>query len=75
MFTLQPTNLNPAMIMSSPESGNNIILYTGSEEMLKITQDGFYVRGVRVPADHTEAQTVYNSFKQWMAWASLTQRT
>ena len=42
-----------------------------SEEMLRIAQDGFYVRGVRVPVDDKEAETVYNSFQQWLAWAQL----
>ena len=43
----------------------------GSEEMIRIAPDGFYVRGVRVPADEHEAQAVYEAFKAWMAWASL----
>jgi len=46
----------------------------GSEEMIRVDQDGFYVRGVRVPADEQEALTVYNAFKQWLAWANLQQR-
>ena len=44
------------------------------DEMLRVTRDGFWVRGVRVEQDDKEAETVYNAFKQWMAWASLTQR-
>jgi hypothetical protein len=44
----------------------------GGDEMLKITPDGFYVRGVRVPVDDKEAETVYNAFKQWLVWAQLT---
>jgi hypothetical protein len=52
-----------------------IVLHAGSEdEMLRITQNGFYVRGVKVKQDDKEAEIVYNAFKQWMAWASLTQR-
>ena len=43
----------------------------GGDEMIKITQDGFYVRGVRVPADDKEAETVYLAFKQWLTWANL----
>jgi hypothetical protein len=41
------------------------------KEMLRISQDGFYVRGVRVPADTKEAETVYLAFKKWLAWAAL----
>ena len=54
-----------------------ITLMTGgadSEEMIRVDQDGFYVRGVRVPADEHEAETVYNAFKQWLAWANLQRR-
>ena len=41
-------------------------------EMLRITSEGFYVRGVRVPADEQEAATVYNAFKEWMVWSQMT---
>jgi len=46
----------------------------GADEMIRVTKEGFWVRGVKVPQDDKEAETVYNAFKQWMAWASLTQR-
>ena len=54
-----------------------ITLMTGgmnSDEMIRVTKDGFWVRGVKVEQDAKEAETVYNAFKQWMAWAALTQR-
>ena len=50
---------------------NNITLTGGGEEMLRVAQDGFYVRGVRVEADAKEAQAVYEAFKQWMTWAIM----
>ena len=56
---------------------SSITLMTGgtnSDEMIRITKDGFWVRGVKVEQDAKEAETVYNAFKQWMAWAALTQR-
>lgn len=43
----------------------------GGDEMIKVTRDGFYVRGKKVPADDKEAETVYTAFKQWLAWAQL----
>lgn len=56
----------------TPETPNTIsLMMSGQDEMLRITEDGFYVRGVRVPADNKEAETVYNAFKQWLAWAQL----
>ena len=55
-----------------PDPDAGIVLHSqGADEMIKITREGFYVRGVRVPADDKEAETVYNAFKQWLAWAQL----
>jgi len=46
----------------------------GGDEMIKVTKDGFYVRGKKIPQDDKEAETVYNAFKQWLAWANLQQQ-
>lgn len=52
-----------------------IVMHVGTnDEMIRVTKDGFWVRGVRVEQDDKEAETVYNAFKQWMAWAALQQR-
>jgi len=48
--------------------------YLGNDEMLRIAEDGFYVRGKKIPQDDKEAETVYNAFKQWLAWANLQQQ-
>ena len=50
---------------------DNISLTAGGDEMLRIAPDGFYVRGVKVPAGKKEARAVYNAFKQWMTAAIL----
>ena len=50
---------------------NNITCLAGGAEMLRVGPDGFWVRGVRVEQDDTEAEIVYNAFKAWMAWAQL----
>ena len=44
------------------------------QEWIRITNEGFWVRGIKVPQDDQEAQTVYNAFKEWLAWANLTRR-
>jgi hypothetical protein len=49
----------------------NITMTAGMNEMLRVAQDGFYVRGVKVPVDDKEAETVYNAFKQFLVWAEL----
>jgi hypothetical protein len=43
----------------------------GGEEMLRVSTDGFWVRGKQVKQDDTEAEVVYNAFKAWMIWAQL----
>ena len=50
---------------------NNITCLAGGEEMLRVSPEGFWVRGVKVEQDDTEAATVYNAFKAWMSWAQL----
>lgn len=50
---------------------SNIVLNAGGTEMLKVAEDGFYVRGTKVPVDDKEAATVYNAFKQFLVWAEL----
>jgi len=51
---------------------NNIVLRTSNaQEMICITPEGFYVRGVKVPADENEAAAVYKAFKRWLAEAEL----
>lgn len=53
---------------------NNISMIVGPNEMLRVAPDGFYVRGVKVPADEKEAETVYNAFKQFLVWSELNRR-
>lgn len=50
---------------------NNITMIAGGTEMLRVAEDGFYVRGKKVPVDDKEAETVYNAFKQFLVWAEL----
>jgi hypothetical protein len=58
-------------LYNDPNIHNDITLTGGGEEMLRVAEDGFYVRGVKVPTDAKEAEEVYRAFKQWLAWASL----
>jgi hypothetical protein len=53
---------------------NSLTMYSGGTEMIRVAPDGFYVRGVRVPADDKEATTVYNAFKQFLVWSELNRR-
>ena len=54
------------------EPTNTITCMAGGAEMLRVSDKGFWVRGVKVEQDEGEAQKVYEGFKAWMAWAQLT---
>ena len=76
MATVSVQDLNPSIgtITVNQNLMNTISLHTGGTEMLRVSHDGFYVRGERVPADDKEAETVYNAFKQFLVWAELNRR-
>jgi len=61
-------------ISISKESQNTIQCYAGGVEMLRVAQDGFYVRGQKVPVDDKEAETVYNAFKQFLVWSEMSRK-
>ena len=50
---------------------NNIVFHSGPDEMLRIAEDGFYVRGIRLEQDDKEIKEVYNCFKEWLTWSTL----
>jgi hypothetical protein len=60
----------PYIIQTDPMP-NTITCRAGGEEMLRVSPDGFWVRGVKVEQDEQEAQKVYEGFKAWMMWAQL----
>jgi hypothetical protein len=55
----------------SVDQESNITLNSNTTEMLRVAKDGFYVRGKRVNQDDKEAEIVYNTFHQWLTWATL----
>jgi len=61
-FTFQPTINTP----------NNVVFYCRNEEVLRVSDKGFWVRGVEVKQDALEAENVYNAFTQWLTWQHLT---
>ena len=52
-------------------NSNNITCNVGTTEMLRVTEDGFYVRGEKIPVDDREAATVYAAFKEFLVWSRL----
>jgi hypothetical protein len=58
-------------LSTSEANPNTITCHAGGSEMLRVADDGFYVRGVKVPVDDKEAETVYNAFKEFLVWSRL----
>ena len=50
---------------------NTVTFFCSGDEMLRCSDKGFWVRGRLVDQDDKEAQTVYNSFKEWLTWQQL----
>jgi hypothetical protein len=71
MFTINTTLPDPVLSVSAPPQ-NNIVFHTGKAETLRVAEDGFYVRGVKVPVDDNEAAAVYKAFKQFLVHHALT---
>lgn len=69
-----PYVIENATISVAESLTNSISCHAGGVEMLRVAQDGFYVRGQKVPADDKEAETVYNAFKQFLVWSELNRR-
>ena len=62
---------NSAYTFRNTHNPNTITCMAGGAEMLRVSPEGFWVRGVRVEQDDNEAEAVYNAFKTWMIWAQL----
>lgn len=70
------SNVGYIDIHAAEVARNTITFNAGSPsvEMLRVSQEGFWVRGVKVEQDDKEAERVYNAFKAWMMWAKLNER-
>jgi hypothetical protein len=62
---------DPVLTINAPTEPNAVTFFSGGVETLRISDKGFWVRGQLVDQDDKEAQTVYNSFKEWLAWSQL----
>jgi len=61
-----------SIIAQDAPARHYIVFHAGTSETLKITEDGFYVRGVKVPVDEEEAMAVYKAFKEFLVYHALT---
>jgi hypothetical protein len=53
------------------QNQNTITCVAGGTEMIRVAEDGFYIRGQKIPADDREAEQVYNAFKEFLVWSRL----
>lgn len=74
-FTIQPTPApKPVFSVGAPPNegaGANITFYSNQSEMLKVAEDGFYVRGKKLDVDDKEAAAVYKAFREFLIWSAL----
>ena len=63
--------VGPEFAFHDTTPANNIVMNSGGTEMLRVANDGFYVRGEKVAVDDREAATVYNAFKEFLVWSRL----
>ena len=71
MVKLHQHSPDPVLTVSGPEQPNAITFFSSGVEVLRCSDKGFWVRGQQVSQDDKEAETVYNSFKEWLAWQQL----
>ena len=62
---------DPVLTVNGPDQPNAVTFFSAGIETLRISDTGFWVRGKKVKVDDKEALTVYNSFKEWLAWQQL----
>jgi len=58
--------------VGNKETPNTVTFFCSGDEMLRISDKGFWVRGKKIRQSDKEARAVYNSFKEWLSWQQLT---
>ena len=51
---------------------NTLVMFINQIEWLKISEEGFWVRGEKVAQGQDEARIVYQAFQDFLMWANLT---
>lgn len=74
-FTIQESAIRPVLSIAEKEHSSSTIVFNANQnEILKVAEDGFYVRGKKVPVDDREAESVYKAFKEFLIWAALVRK-
>ena len=51
---------------------NNLTMIVNDTEWIKISDEGFWVRGEKVEQGPEEARVVYEAFREFLMWNNLT---
>ena len=51
---------------------SSLIMTVNQTEWIKISDEGFWVRGQKVEQDPQEARIVYEAFREFLMWCNLT---
>jgi len=62
---------DPVLTVNSSENPNTTTFFCGGVETLRISDEGFWVRGKKIRQSDREARIVYNSFKEWLTWQHI----
>ena len=58
--------------LANPTPINTLIMMIQDTEWIRISDEGFWVRGVKVEQGPQEAEQVYQAFREFLAWSGLT---
>jgi hypothetical protein len=64
--------LSDMVCLPNSDTNTAILLTIRNTEMVRITPDGFWIRGVKVPVDD-EVHLVYNALKEFVFLKMLTE--
>ena len=70
-FAKIKTSTDPVLTVNAPNEPNAVTFFCSGDEMLRCSDKGFWVRGRKGRQSDREAEIVYNSFKQWLAYQQL----
>lgn len=70
-FTIDNNIPNPVLTVSNTNK-NSVTFLAQNSELLKVCDDGFYVRGKKLEIDDDEAKSVYKALREFLIWAALT---
>lgn len=73
-YIFQKSNPDPSFFIRDSDIKDKearISFYTNESEMLRVAEDGFYVRGQKLDIDDKEAASVYKAFREFLIWSAL----